>query len=311
MEAKIFLSCGQCENSDEPQVAKRIEAKLGKLGFHCYVAAKVQSLRSLRENIFDQLRDTDYMVFVDFKREKLDAKKTHRGSLFANQELAIASFLEIPVVAFQERRVEKRHGMLGALHVNFDKFTTFSSRNALPDVVCKCVREKLTSKEWSNSTRNLLILKRASEPVDAHRPNDKATLRIFHLAVQNHHHRKAALNCFPYLDCIEDLRTAQQIPLKTVEYKWRGTVLQAVRIGPCQSREFDAFWFKHGNPGELGFGVATDSVDYYPRLPGPGTYRLTFSVVSDNFAPATKDFTLELGTTVDTVKFEEVCPDAN
>ena len=54
-------------------------------------------------DIFDQFEKSDYFVFIDFKRENLSSKPAvHRGSLFSNQELAIASFLEIPAVILHE-----------------------------------------------------------------------------------------------------------------------------------------------------------------------------------------------------------------
>jgi hypothetical protein len=106
MKAKVFLSCGQSKGSDEPVVTERIAQKICALGFECYVAVAEQSLRGLRENIFAQLESSDYLVFIDFKREELKVNgglPICRGSLFSHQELAIASFLEIPVLPLQEK----------------------------------------------------------------------------------------------------------------------------------------------------------------------------------------------------------------
>ena len=78
-----------------------------------------QTLRGLKENIFPQLQDSEYFVFVDFKREKLvphrrgkTGKLQHRGSLFSHQELALASFLDLQLLAFQEKGVKQDDGIL-------------------------------------------------------------------------------------------------------------------------------------------------------------------------------------------------------
>src|SRR5579859_2083065 len=107
LRARVFLSCGQNKDSEEPSIASEIKDKLTALGSDTYVAVGEQSLRGLKENLFEQLSRSEYFVFVDFKRERLDSKDIHRGSLFSHQELAVASFLEIEVLALQEQGVRQ------------------------------------------------------------------------------------------------------------------------------------------------------------------------------------------------------------
>ena len=95
LRARVFISCGQSKDTDEPKIAEKISKRLTALGFDPYVAVAQQSLRGLKENIFEQLSRSEYFLFVDFKRERLEGTSDHRGSLFSNQELALASFLEI------------------------------------------------------------------------------------------------------------------------------------------------------------------------------------------------------------------------
>jgi len=88
---------------------------MDKLGFDPYVAVQEQTLRGLKENIFRQLSYSQYFIFVDFKREKLEDKDAmYRGSLFSHQELALASYLDIPVLALQETGIKKNDGILRA-----------------------------------------------------------------------------------------------------------------------------------------------------------------------------------------------------
>src|ERR1041385_8826331 len=115
--SRVFISCGQ--SAAELDVAGLIKQVLTDLGFEPYVAAQVQSVRALRENIFQQLRDTEYFLFVDFRREQLVQPDDviYRGSLFSHQELAIASFIELQILAFQEEGVKKLDGILGQLQL--------------------------------------------------------------------------------------------------------------------------------------------------------------------------------------------------
>src|SRR5262245_16221700 len=121
--ARVFISCGRNKQSDEVEIARQIEDTLKGLGFNPYIAVEQQSLLGLKEAIFSQLERSEYFVFVDFKRERLGAEETHRGSLFAHQELAVASFLEIPVIALQEDGIKSDDGILQALHTNAMPFS--------------------------------------------------------------------------------------------------------------------------------------------------------------------------------------------
>jgi hypothetical protein len=134
MNAQIFLSCGQNPEYDEPRFVQLIKNKVISLGFEePYVAVHRQSSRSIRENVFKQLQESDYFIWIDFKREEYKDRHGNvmsRGSLFTNQELALASFLEMEIMLFQEEGV-RRDGMLSAIQGNA---TSFSDRNELPDM---------------------------------------------------------------------------------------------------------------------------------------------------------------------------------
>ena len=81
--ARVFISCGQ-RDGDERDFAHRVKEMFEReLGFEAYVAVYEQTLRSLRENIFERLANqTEYFLFVDFCREKIDGRTEHRGSVF-------------------------------------------------------------------------------------------------------------------------------------------------------------------------------------------------------------------------------------
>jgi hypothetical protein len=98
-KARVFLSCGQQKGTEEVSIAQRIKAKLERMGFQLYIAVEEQTLKGVKDNIFSRLAESEYLIFIDFKREELmektekgESKKIcHRGGLFSNQELAIIS----------------------------------------------------------------------------------------------------------------------------------------------------------------------------------------------------------------------------
>ena len=306
MSARVFLSCGQNRENEEARIAGFVAEKIREIGFECYIAVTEQSLLGLRENIFGQLESSDYFVFIDFKREKLDlgAESPYRGSLFSHQELAVASYLQIPALVFQESGVKQRDGMLGIVQGNA---TSFTDRQHLPSIVAEEIRRRLGRNEWrTDSTNGILV--NVGEPVytDAVQQNRDNQLRHFHLFATNNHFRKRALGCFAYLESIIDLRTSSPVPVLPIEFKWSGSTLPSVIIPPKASRRFDALFFQKTDPIELGFKIFADSTEFVPRLERSVRYKLTYSVASQTFETARKSVHFEFGRTLDSVIFQEV-----
>jgi hypothetical protein len=307
MKAQIFLSCGQNPDWDEPRFVPLIKDKIISLGFdEPYVAVHIQSPRSIRENVFKQLEESDYFIWIDFKREEIKGNASNiisRGSLFTNQELALASFLEMEIMLFQEDEVQ-RDGMLNAIQGNA---TPFSDRNKLSDLIA----EEIKRRHWTTETRNTLAL--SVYPHSNHRLNqtkaDGRFSRPFHIKVENLHHRKDARNCFAYLDEVIDLNSNQSIKWATAEFKWEGTRLASVRIAPKTYRNFDAAWLFENRDKKIEMGffnpVVPSPTDYFPNQLLPGRYRLTFSVVSDNFVPVRRNFIFEFDQTLESGKILE------
>jgi hypothetical protein len=98
-KAKVFVSCGQRKDFGEAELAEKVGKVLEGLGFDVYLGIKDNTLDSVRENLFPQLEDSEYFLFIDFRREPL-GNGEYRGSLFSHQELALATYLE-----FKERAI--------------------------------------------------------------------------------------------------------------------------------------------------------------------------------------------------------------
>src|SRR6516162_668379 len=146
-QARVFISCGQNKATDETTTAREIGLRFERLGYEPYIAGQEQTLRGLKENIFERLRESEYFVFVDFKRERLGNKNPaqYRGSLFSHQELAIASYLEKPTLILQERGIKKLDGLLLCLQANIEPFT---DRHHLPDIIGSKVQDRKWDPNW-------------------------------------------------------------------------------------------------------------------------------------------------------------------
>ncbi len=272
LRARVFVSCGQAKGTDEELTALTIATKLKELGFDPYIGVQEQTLRGLKENIFAQLEKSEYYLFIDFKREQLAGAQpaTFRGSLFSHQELALASYLDIDVLAFQEVGVKKSDGILQFLQANA---VEFEDRKFLADLVVKKIRER----DWNATWRNELVLQR--EPgqfSDARRVELRDgveryyTGRFFQIDVLNRHRTKMATNCYVYLARAIDLRTSAVIPTQTVEFKWAGSTLPNAQILPRQMRQFDAFWIDHESPLKLKFNPYCDAFGFTPDIETEG-----------------------------------------
>jgi hypothetical protein len=274
------------------------------LGFEPYIAANQQTLRGLKENIFERVTDAEYFLFIDFKREPLAGVSplSCRGSVFTQQELAIAAYLDTEVIAFQETGVKQLDGILAFLQTNT---IPFSDRATLPSLVAEEVRRR----KWNPSWRNALEL---TCPEPAFRialtqvaGTDQAIRgHFFGLKVTNRHRVKEARNAYGYLDEVVDSTSGQPVEFDSAELKWGGYTLPNARIGANNSRLLDAFWIPEPVPTNVKFNIFTDSGHYIPRIKGPGEWLLTYSAVSDTVPGVTKKFRLRIDGTITGVHFE-------
>lgn len=302
VRAQVFISCGQREDLGEIELADRLSAALAEAGFEPYVATKQQTLRGLKENIFERLAESEYFLFIDFKREQIAGieQTYYRGSVFSQQELSVASHLDIDVIAFQEEGVKPLEGVLAFMQANC---IPFSDRTTLPTQVMKVVRDRGWSANWKNSLsieanigihRNVL---RLPENVQAD---------FYHLIIKNNHRHKTARNVYGYLESVTNVTTGARIDFEGAEFKWAGYTLPNATIPAGRTRKLDAFWIAHPNPNAPQFNAFTDSTQFVPRLLGPGEWRLVYTVMSDTVLGASREFRLHLDGSVDGVRFDPV-----
>lgn len=303
----LFLSCGQNTAFGEPRWAKEVELKLRELGFDVFYAVEKQNVHSLTENIFSELREADYYLFIDFKREEIvrrstrqktprsKRRKVFRGSLFSHQEFAIACFEGMEVLAFREYGVEPLTGVISAVMANA---TTFRRRSELAALVYERVKHKVESREWSTTSRNRLEIFASVDNGNIDTQTGAGGVRRvshYHINAKNLPHKKAATNCFAYIDEILDAKTGTRVGSNyTCELKWEGTVLQGVRIGPKSQRGIDSFIVVHGPQGqELHFQPQTDAHNHVSVFRPGAELLVTYVVTSAEFAAARQRFMIK------------------
>jgi hypothetical protein len=276
------------------------------MGYKPYLALEQQTLQGVKEGIFRNLQNTEYFLFIDFRREGLFKEGTinfdsgeSRGSLFSNQELAIAAFQDLEILAFQERGIKKEDGILKFIQANCK---TFSDRKKLPRLVIAEVRKK-----WNPNWRNEIELEQVAY-VDA--DTTLGTSRFFHIKVRNKHKDKTAFNCTAFVERIKNLQTGNTIVPESVELKWKGITRAEVHIISKSYRFLDAFSVRHAAPTAATIGLNPFIVDYSGYadyvLSTAGDYEIDYVVFSDNFSPARARFRLHIGTNLTDVAFQKL-----
>jgi hypothetical protein len=139
MKSKVFLSCGQ--RPGEKEVALKVGKLLENRGFDVYIAIDVQTILEINAGIIRELKGSDCHLFVNFIREPINGG--HRGSLFSNQELAIAYALGFERILVINQDGIRPEGMLAYIGVNSETFHDFGD-------CCDVVERALDRSRWTN-----------------------------------------------------------------------------------------------------------------------------------------------------------------
>jgi hypothetical protein len=278
--ARVFVSCGQDKASDEVRIVAAIATELKQIGFEPWIAVENQTLSGIQEFVFNALKNSEYFIFVDFNRH----------SLFSHQELAIASFLGLELLAFRESET-RLEGLLAFLGANAK---TFNDRTSLPGLVADTVRHLVETGQWSVDWRSELVLERdPAKPFDDADWKNGDRGRYFQITVKNRHRSNVARDCSAYLEKATRLDPRESIPLNTFELKWDGFMAPYANVLPLQSRRFDGGCVAHSRPGQLLFLSPFADADKAPHMT-MGRYELTYVVLSSNFPAAHGTFILNL-----------------
>jgi hypothetical protein len=301
-KARVFISCGQ-RGEEEKRLAREIRGQIRRQGFVPYMAFEVHSSKALTEGIYAHLRSTDYFLFVDFRRERLGNSDECRGSLFSNQELAIASFLEVNSLYFLERGIKQRDGILGAIQGNPIEF---SHR----DQLISQVEHEIRAANWNTSDRREMRIERTqgecqAAVVPAEDPGKEARARVrvryYHMTLRNLSTRITATDCKVQVLGIRQIdRVGVRVP-DVIEMKWKHITWPTVSIPPETSREFDGMLIPEDIPHKAILGILNTPYVDSGRIVdqcsifGPGNFEVDIVAYSREFAPAKATLVIHLG----------------
>ena len=308
LKARVFLSCGQAKKSERETATAIAEMLSGdEFGFDVYIADDEITPRGVKEAVFRKLERNEYFLFIDFPRERLNRGK-HRGSLFANQELALAIYLELPYLGFRHKDVRAQDGLLKFVQAGFPEFESDV------DLIRK-VRQYIGKHKWSTEWRNeLRITRREKEWDDAGQVIGRDAsgrfvqrmARYFHVDVGNLHRRKTALGCVANVDRILNADTGKEVKFRPSEVKWAGIGAPAVSIRPGKTRELDALFVYHDEPTKIWFATHSDSTYFLPPIAGVKDLEVEYEVSSENMGPARITVAISVGQTINDVRVVEV-----
>ncbi len=288
MKTKIFISCGQNENSPrELKIAQTVGAIVHNKGFEPFLAINKQDGKSFRENIFNELSESEYFLFIDLRREQIifENGPSYRGSLFCHQEMAVASYLEIEPAYFHETGV-LREGLGRYIQCNSQAFDDEAE-------LYKKIERQLGL--WKSNWKNALTMDvDPNGPSIAHVTNGEPRGSAwYHIQIFNLHRLKHAKNCFVFLESYLDKKTRKIIFPKTVELHWAGFDFPSATILPQSWRAFDALTIFESDLNEARVYSFSTSTLYHPAILSPGEYDLTYRVVCDNFPEIRKTFSMK------------------
>jgi hypothetical protein len=270
--AQIFLSCGQ--RPSEHDAAEALRKELCSLGFDVYVAIRAQSTEDLNSGIIRQLKRSDYYIFVDFAREDI-GRGLARGSLFTNQELAIAHVLGFERVLFFQQNGVKLEGLLRYMGSNATKFETPSE---LPALVAAVVAER----EWSSHySRHLSATRlRCSEVI----PYGQIVGRFLYVDIENHRNDVAAFETVARLLAFESNGSGLNPSHIRSPLKVTGALLAYEQtIWPNDFGAFDLLAVDAADPTRVYLNSALDVAPLPPLLTGAGRHILHYAVLARDF----------------------------
>jgi hypothetical protein len=268
---RVFISCGQREN--ERKTAEKIRNLLReKFSLDSYLAFKVQGLMDIMK-ITDELKASDYYLFIDFHREG-----EIPCSLFTHQELALAHHVGFrDIIAIQQNGVPFE-GFLKYVLSNPEHFT---SEEELLQKVERLVRERGWNKDYS---RNLVLPNIWKEP-DAITYRDQTGERteyVWRALVVNKRPDVAAVNAVCILDSITHADGSTYMSNDRSFLKWVGIVGgYNTTILPEDSAFIDIFCIRGDKPG-LFLHSAWDA-ERKPILDIEGSYKLNYKLFSEGF----------------------------
>lgn len=276
---KVFISCGQ-SSERERKTADRIKKLLKeKFDLESYLAVGVQSLNDIMR-ITDELRSSDYYLFIDFVRNNAPCI-----SVFSHQELALAHHLGFSDIIVLQEKGAPREGFLRYLQANP---ITFDNDEELISKIEVLVQER----KWSCSySRNLVIEQLGFSEVFQYTDHTGSFLEVvWRVRVHNRRPDVAAVGSVCILDYLEQGNGGRVDIIDRSYLKWAGQAGYDRTILPKDYGDIDLFATHLHEQG-----IFLHSLRDTPRAPivvDNDRYRLFFKLFSRGFKIV--EFSVEL-----------------
>jgi len=311
-QARVFISFGPQKDPGEVEIAHKVAERLRNTGFEPYIGVEEQTLKGLKEHTFGRLAESEYVVLIDLKNERVyrpgpdgtvvDSGK-YRGSLLSHQIFAASTLLGIETLVFEEQDIKEDERISRLVEADCVGFT---NRERLPDLVA----EKIKEKRWNPNWRNELTLERNEKDFEdaPHISLEEKSFRYYYIRAKNLHREKIAHECVAYLERVKNLLTGEEKEYDLMEFKWKGITPNRILIPPMKERALDAFHVRYDSPSLVYFGVNPLIINYTGymakySLAGRGDFELTYVLFSENFPPTKGTFKLHVGTRLDEIEF--------
>jgi hypothetical protein len=269
MTGKVFISCGQAEANEKAAAASVLELLRTKFNLTPYLAIQVQSLDDIMI-ITDELRSSDYFLFIDF----------NRLSVFTHQELALAHHLGFggDIIALRQGGASDMQGFMRYVLSNPTRFDT-------TDELLEQVKRLVQTKGWnSRYSRNLVVGPTLTRSGAVHYVDHtgQSVQESWRVKIENHRPDTAALGVVCVLDTIR-FPSGENYPSADRGYlKWVGHQGYERTILPQTSEEVDVFAIRRDQPGIF----LLSTLDVVPRqaiATENGAYELNYKVFARDF----------------------------
>jgi len=291
MGAKIFLGCGQSDDRERDATA-RIKQALSADGFEVYVAIQAQSIQDVNSGIVGELQRSDYYLFIDFARECLSWSPCSetRGSLFTNQELAIAYVSGFEHVLFFREKSVRLEGLLRYMASNATVFTTI-------DELVARVPQAVRDHGWQPAYSRHLVATSIHWRDGIQYKNLQG--RFLYVDIENKRKDRAAFDTTARLESIAPSGGAKYASPNRSHLKVFGEPTFHQVIWPSGQGTFDALVVAEHAPPRVFLNNALDVCPLAALLETPGYYSLEYAVLARDFPLLS--FAIDLKLTADAV----------
>lgn len=294
--AKVFISCGQ-SSEKEREVAKKISDWFLSNGFIPYVAICAQNLSDVNFVIINELKTSDYYVFIDFKRDILRGAE-YRGSLFTNQELAIAYVLKFEKAIFLKHEDVKLEGMTQYMTSNA---ITFKNDAEVIEKVKRLTKEY----KWSNTYSRHLVIDEIILSGRCNYTERGETVRgnILAAKIKNNRTDIAAFNTVSRLEFIEFNGEKKESPNKNL-LKVSGQSGYNQIIWPQSFGQFDLLMISNASPICIYLNCLNDVRPKRPIINVFGKYNLYYSVIAEFYPRLDFSISISFHNNINNLKYE-------